>query len=420
MKLNVNTMRILLMALNIGVTAFIVTGYVEGMGQGGILSMFSGDAAGDSRPESADLDIKKGNYFKYTDKDLVQPESAESRLRASATWLMPQPPVDPVSVSEELAEPIEEEEEEPIPENGEPIEGGPLQKDNWFYVHGIIFSETPLKSWIRLEKKDDKKKASIPSPSRYSRGRSSSSRSSSSIRRSSSSSKLSSARLANSITLTLEDRWFVDEEKGLDFKVHHVDAEKLVYWTDNPNRKYSLSRVSESYFLEETREERRLAPKKEEEEGEGKEEEEEKKFFKRYAPGINPRDKRQEDYQNLLDGKETAGFLEPKQLGDGPVSKGGLKLKGSGSTALKPSSSNSNSSASAYKKPVYSNSGSTKSTKFKASTAKPRKTLSEAEQKAQLGKTIQGLKNNPKYQQADPKQRAALERLIKGKRGGGK
>ena len=61
MKLNVNTMRILLMALNIGVTAFIVTGYVEGMGQGGILAMFSGDAAGDSRPESADLDIKKGN-----------------------------------------------------------------------------------------------------------------------------------------------------------------------------------------------------------------------------------------------------------------------------------------------------------------------------------------------------------------------
>jgi hypothetical protein len=413
MKLNVNTMRILLMALNIGVTAFIVTGYVEGMGQGGILSIFSGDADGDSRPESADLDIKKGRYFEYKD-DIVQPESAAKRLQASATWLMPQPPADPVSVSEELVEPTEEEEEEPIPENGEPIEGGPLQKDNWFYVHGIIFSETPLKSWIRLEKKDAEKKASIPSPSRYSRSRSSGSRSSSSsIRRSSSSSKLNSARSANSITLTLEDRWFVDEEKGLDFKVHHVDAEKFVYWTDNPNRKYSLSRVSESYFLEETREERRLAPKKEEEEGEGKEEEEEKKFFKRYAPGINPRDKRQEDYQNLLDGKETAGFLEPKQLGDDPASKGGLKLKGSGSTAFKPSSSKS----SAYKKPVYSNSGSTKS---KSSASKPRKTLSAAEQKAQLGKTMQGLKNNPKYQQADPKQRAALERLIKGKPGGGK
>ena len=71
MKLNVNTMRILLMALNIGVTAFIVTGYVEGMGQGGILSMFSGDAAGDRRPESADLGIKKAAYFKYTDKNLV-------------------------------------------------------------------------------------------------------------------------------------------------------------------------------------------------------------------------------------------------------------------------------------------------------------------------------------------------------------
>ena len=80
---------------------------------------------------------------------------------------------------------------------------------------------------------------------------------------------------------------------------------------------------------------------------------------------------------------------------------------------MKPSSSKT----SAFKKPVYSNSGSTKS---KSSASKPRKTLSEAEQKAQLGKTMQGLKNNPKYQQADPKQRAALERLIKGKRGGGK
>ena len=418
MKLNVNTVRILLMGVNLGVTVFIVTGYLGGMGMPSISSMFS--AGSDEEAASASVELKRPDDFKYTDKDRVDPTTPMSKVGASAAWLMPKPPAPPVVATEPTDPAEEEEEEEPETKDGEPIEGGPLQKDNWNYVHGIIFSETPLKSWIRLEKKDDKKKASIPSPSRYSKSRSSSGRSTSSIRRSSSSSKLSSARSANSVTLTLEDRWFVDDEKGLDFKVHHVDAEKIFYWTDNPNRKYSLPRVSESYFLEETREERRLAPRKEEEEGEGKEEEEEKKFFKRYAPGINPRDKRQEDYQNLLDGKETAGFLEPKQLGDGPASKGGLKLKGSGSTALKPSSSNSNSSASAYKKPVYSNSGSTKSTKFKASTAKPRKTLSEAEQKAQLGKTIQGLKNNPKYQQADPKQRAALERLIKGKRGGGK
>ena len=415
MKLNVNTVRILLMGVNLGVTVFIVTGYLGGMGMPSISSMFS--AGSDEEAASASVELKRPDDFKYTDKDRVDPTTPMSKVGASAAWLMPKPPAPPVVAVESTDPAEEEEEEEPETKDGEPIEGGPLQKDNWNYVHGIIFSETPLKSWIRLEKKDDKKKASIPSPSRYSKSRSSSGRSTSSIRRSSSSSKLSSARSANSVTLTLEDRWFVDDEKGLDFKVHHVDAEKLVYWTDNPNRKYSLSRVSESYFLEETREERRLAPKKEEEEGEGKEEEEEKKFFKRYAPGINPRDKRQEDYQNLLDGKETAGFLEPKQLGDGPASKGGLKLKGSGSTALKPSSSNSNSSASAYKKPVYSNSGSTKS---KSSAFKPRKTLSEAEQRAQLGKTIQGLKNNPKYQQADPKQRAALERLIKGKRGGGK
>ena len=418
MKLNVNTVRILLMGVNLGVTVFIVTGYLGGMGMPSISSMFS--AGSDEEAASASVELKRPDDFKYTDKDRVDPTTPMSKVGASAAWLMPKPPAPPVVATEPTDPAEEEEEEEPETKDGEPIEGGPLQKDNWNYVHGIIFSETPLKSWIRLEKKDEKKASSLPSPSRYSRGRSSSSRSSSSIRRSSSSSKARSASSANTITLTLEDRWFVDEERGLDFKVHYVDADKIIYWTDNRNRKYSLPRVSESYFLEETREERRLAPKKEEEEGEGKEEEEEKKFFKRYAPGINPRDKRQEDYQNLLDGKETAGFLEPKQLGDGPASKGGLKLKGSGSTALKPSSSNSNSSASAYKKPVYSNSGSTKSTKFKASTSKPQKTLSEAEQKAQLGKTIQGLKNNPKYQQADPKQRAALERLIKGKRGGGK
>ena len=410
MNLNVNTVRILMMGVNLGVTVFIVTGYLGGMGLPSISSMFSDGSAEEGAALSVEL--KKPSSFKYTDKDLVQPESAESKVRASAAWLMPKPPAPPV-VATEPTDPVEEEEEEePETKDGEPIEGGPLQKDNWNYVHGIIFSETPLKSWIRLEKKDEQKTSSLPSPSRYSRGRSSSSRSSSrstsSIRRSSSSSKIRSASSANTITLTLEDRWFVDEEKGLDFKVHYVDADKIIYWTDNPNRKYSLPRVSESYFLEETREERRLAPKKDEEE-EGEEAEEEKKFFKRFPKGIRPLEKREEDYRKLLAGQETTGFLEPKNLGEKTASP---------KSSVRPTTSGSSSSGSKFSasgKPVYPKS----STSTKKSSA-PKKSVSTAQQKVEALKTLQGLKNNPKYQQVDPKKRAELENLIKGKRGSGK
>ncbi len=410
MKLNVNTVRILLMGVNLGVTVFIVTGYLGGMGLPSISSMFS--AGSDEEAAFASVELKKPSYFKYTDKDLVQPESSESKVRASAAWLMPKPPappvvaVDPTDSAEE-----EEEEEEPETKDGEPIEGGPLQKDNWNYVHGIIFSETPLKSWIRLEKKDEQKASSLPSPSRYSRGRSSSSRSSSTIRRSSSSSKARSASSANTITLTLEDRWFVDEEKGLDFKVHHVDADKIIYWTDNPNRKYSLPRVSESYFLEETREERRLAPKKdEEEEGEEKEAEEEKKFFKRFPKGTRPLEKREEDYRKLLAGQETTGFLEPKNLGEkAALPKRPVRFTTSGS-------SSSGSKFSSSGTPVYPKKSSTSTKKSSA----PKKPVSTTQQKVKMLKTLQGLKNNPKYQKVDPKQRAELENLIKGKRGSGK
>jgi len=395
------------MGVNLGVTVFIVTGYLGGMGLPGISSMFS--AGSEEEAESVSVELKKPSSFKYTDKDLVQPESSESKVRASAAWLMPKPPAPPV-VATEPTDPVEEEEEEePETKDGEPIEGGPLQKDNWNYVHGIIFSETPLKSWIRLEKKDEQKTSTLPSPSRYSRGRSSSSRSSSSIRRSSSSSKSRSASSANTITLTLEDRWFQDEEKGLDFKVHSVDADKIIYWTDNPNRKYSLPRVSESYFLEETREERRLAPKKEEEEEEEGEGEEEKKFFKRFPKGTRPLEKREEDYRKLLAGQETTGFLEPKQLGEKTASpKVPVRPKTSGS-------SSSGSKFSASGKPVYPKSST--STKKPSASKKP---VSTAQQKVEALKTLQGLKNNPKYQKVDPKKRAELENLIKGKRGSGK
>tara|TARA_B100001750_G_scaffold197125_1_gene169642 strand:+ start:1903 stop:3099 length:1197 start_codon:yes stop_codon:yes gene_type:complete len=398
------------MGVNLGVTVFIVTGYLGGMGLPSISSMFS--AGSEEEAASVSVELKKPSSFKYTDKDLVQPESSESKVRASAAWLMPKPPAPPV-VATEPTDPVEEEEEEePETKDGEPIEGGPLQKDNWNYVHGIIFSETPLKSWIRLEKKDEQKTSTLPSPSRYSRGRSSSSRSSSrsssSIRRSSSSSKGRSASSANTITLTLEDRWFQDEEKGLDFKVHSVDADKIIYWTDNPNRKYSLPRVSESYFLEETREERRLAPKKDEEE-EGEEAEEEKKFFKRFPKGTRPLEKREEDYRKLLAGQETTGFLEPKQLGEKPASS---------KVPVRPTTSGSSSSGSKFSasgKPVYPKS----STSTKKPSA-PKKPVSTAQQKVEALKTLQGLKNNPKYQKVDPKKRAELENLIKGKRGSGK
>ena len=90
MNLNVNTVRILLMGVNLGVTVFIVTGYLGGMGLPSISSMFS--AGSEEEAASVSVELKKPSSFKYTDKDLVAPESSESKVRASAAWLMPKPP----------------------------------------------------------------------------------------------------------------------------------------------------------------------------------------------------------------------------------------------------------------------------------------------------------------------------------------
>ena len=138
--------------------------------------------------------------------------------------------------------------------------------------------------------------------------------------------------------------------------------------------------------------------------------EEEKKFFTRHPKGTRPLDKREEDYQRLLAGKETTGFLEPKNLGE----KAALPKSPVRSTTSGSSSSGSKFSASG--KPVYPKKSSTSTKKSSA----PKKPVSTAQEKVKMLKTLQGLKNNAKYQKVDPKQRAELENLIKGKRGSGK
>ena len=223
MKVNVNTIRILFILANLGITTFIVLGYLEGMGLVG-----GADATG-GFSGSSEGGLKSPAAFVYAESDYIQPESRESRLRSVASWLMPERPAPPVPIDEGPTEPAEAEVEEPETEPGKPIEGGPLQEENWQYVHGIIFPGNPLKSWIRLEKKQENKlPTTSSSSSRFSRSRTSSSRSSSSLRRSSSSSKIRSASSENTITLVLEDRWFKDEEKGLEFYVDYVDEQKII------------------------------------------------------------------------------------------------------------------------------------------------------------------------------------------------
>ena len=401
MKVNVNTIRILFILVNLGVTTFIVVGYLEGLGVVG-----GADASG-SFPGSSDGGLKSPAAFVYAESDYVQPESRESRLRSAASWLMPERPAPPVPVDSGPKETAEAEVEEPETEPGKPIEGGPLQKENWQYVHGIIFPENPLKSWIRLEKKDENKSPTTSSSSsRFSRSRTSSSRSST-LRRSSSSSKIRSSSSENTITLVLEKRWFKDEDKGLEFYVHSVAEDKIIYWTDNPKRMYSLPRVSESYYIEVTRGET-LAPKKEEEEGEGEEEEgetkedKEKKFFQRYPLGTRPQDKREEDYRKRLAGEETAGFLKPTNLGPEPTG------KGSGPVRVRTpvsSTSGSKSSSSSFRKPS--------SAGTKTSSAK--KPLSAAEQSAQLGKALKEAEKSGKLTDSDRKKLGEIKDLIKGK-----
>ena len=138
MKVNVNTIRILFILVNLGVTAFIVVGYLEGLG------VVGGADASASFAGSSDGGLKSPAAFVYAESDYVQPESRESRLRSVASWLMPERPAPPAPIDSGPKETAEEEVEEPETEPGKPIEGGPLQKENWQYVHGIIFPENPL------------------------------------------------------------------------------------------------------------------------------------------------------------------------------------------------------------------------------------------------------------------------------------
>ena len=62
MNLNVNTVRILMMGVNLGVTVFIVTGYLGGMGLPSISSMFSDGSAEEGAALS--IELKKPSSFK--------------------------------------------------------------------------------------------------------------------------------------------------------------------------------------------------------------------------------------------------------------------------------------------------------------------------------------------------------------------
>ncbi len=401
MKVNVNTIRILFILVNLGVTSFIVLGYLEGLGVVGgadAASGFSGSSEGGLKSPAA---------FVYAESDYVQPESRESRLRSVASWLMPERPAPPVPVDSGPTEPVEEPVEEPETEPGKPIEGGPLQKENWQYVHGIILPGNLRDSWVRLEKKEENKSPTTSSSSsRFSRSRTSSSRSST-LRRSSSSSKIRSASSENIITLHLEDYRFKAEDKGLDFEfyVHHADENEIIYWTDNPKRMYSLPRVSKSYYIEETRG-KTLEPKTEEEEGEEEEgetkEEKEKQYLTRFPLGTRPKDRRAEDYRRLLAGEESTGFLKTKNLGQEPAA------KGSGPVRVRtpaPSTSGSRSSSSSYRKP------STAGTKA----VPEKKPISKAEQSAQLGKALKDAEKSGKLTDSDRKQLGKIKDLLKGK-----
>ena len=225
MKLKINTLRILVLAVNLGVTVFIVTGYLNGMGLYGELSGGGRQAKVESTGEFAVL--KSPSDFKYDGKDIDKGESALSKVSKAAEQLMPKRLTEKKKVEKKKEK---------------PVEGGPLQKENWRLMQVFHFSSTPR--WIRLEKKVGGRISS-----NFSRGPGN--------RR-----KVPFIHAENSAMVPLDTQRFVDEEKGLDFHIHYVDAEKLVYWTDNPDQKYSLHRVCESDYLGRTRDAGVLGPRK--------------------------------------------------------------------------------------------------------------------------------------------------------------
>jgi hypothetical protein len=314
MRISIKHVRVALIGANLALALAFAFHYAYSMAPESV-AKWVGFLAPEQRTMA--LALRDPLSFRYREGQRPTKEDPASAVSAVAVWVQPQKKIDspPPPLDGEKA-PTDETPETATGEG--PQEGGPLAKD-WEYVHAVIVPDDPLLSFATLAKKDatsgegtapgsraggtSGRNPSVPS-SRYRRG--------------STAGKTSLiAQTDEPLIVYLRRRHYVDEERGLDFWVESIDAERFVYWTDDPKKMFVLKFKSGSDWVEEGREKHlpEIAPPKEADEeksaGDGAEDEEKPHIV------LVPRDfqdLREKDYEKIKAGEKPAGHLEAVDL----------------------------------------------------------------------------------------------------------
>ena len=220
MRIAVTPIRVAFLFVNLGLIGFLA------------YSAFAGYKGDDLKaPETSVQPIAK---FRYDENEggPVRRSNSGRELASSAQKFMPQKRVDtPITTP-----PVEE--KQPEPETEEELAEGPLGKE-WEFVHYIAFHKNTLRNRATLAKKkdDNTKKTGLTADARSrlrNRGRTSSR---------SSARKPVNKRATDRFDFEVRQRHIKLEEENVnvDFYVHSVDSEKMVYWMPGrPKTMYAL------------------------------------------------------------------------------------------------------------------------------------------------------------------------------------
>jgi hypothetical protein len=191
--------------------------------------------------------------------------------------------------------------EETKPPEEEIADGGILAQD-WEYVWGMFFPTNPLLNRVQLARKQ-------PDPARPAAVNA---RTPANVR--ARSLQVASRTIRGGLAVNPNDiiylqvgqRYYKNDDLQIEFYIHSADAERFVYWVNDPKKKYSLPRVSESPYVRE----RPKGLRPDEDPAAEPPKPEERKIV--YGQPVDFENRIEEDYREKLDGGPGSGVLKPR------------------------------------------------------------------------------------------------------------
>lgn len=258
------------------------------------------------------------NQFIFTDKDGRPADRTANELKFLETQLSPKPPEKP---PENITGPTTTKEPVEVAGDDTELKPGKLQEDGWYYAQYLLREAEPLKSWVILRKKDPQAGApgAAPAPGGSSRvnprvptkpvpGRPA-------PRPGPRGRPGLPQQPGDQISFSIEQRRFVDAEKGVDFMIHSADETQFVYWhIDDPKRtKYALKYESQSHYMKQDSELHKTIAEMGEKPPEDPGAPEKKSYF--HARTFDYPKAREEEYEKLLAGEGVDPVETPSRGG---------------------------------------------------------------------------------------------------------